>query len=203
MDRNILKLKSSAFTLIEILIVVSIIGILLTLVGFTFKGQLFKGKDAVRKTDLHKISIALEDYEKDHECYPDDLTYLVSDYMKVVPVDPTNRQDYVYAPQPDVGCHRWYWVFSDLEKEEDPKIEELKCHFGCGPAADDTEYNYYESSPNAPEPFYGFTEGYACCNGGCVITVVVNEQYQYQPGYVNLVDCEAHCESYNDCTKNF
>jgi len=62
--------RKSAFTLIELLVVVAFLSLMILVAIFAFKGQLFKGYDARRKSDLNRIKIALEEYEKDHNCYP-------------------------------------------------------------------------------------------------------------------------------------
>lgn len=68
--------KNQGFTLIEILTVVTILAVLgvAVLVGINPMMQFFKGYDAVRKSDLQEIKIALEAYYEDHGCYPEFIT---------------------------------------------------------------------------------------------------------------------------------
>ena len=98
------KLKQ-AFTLIEILVAISIIGILVGFGTVAFDNALEKGRDTKRKNDLTAVKAALTLYYYDHHQYPAPaggesssdstqdtnwITELVSgDYINQLPVDPT------------------------------------------------------------------------------------------------------------------
>lgn len=94
--------QQKGFTLIEILIVISIIGVLsaLTLVGMG--GFRASGRDARRMSDLRQIQNGLELYYAKIGYYPtsttwdDFATQLASAGVKNLPIDPTNSGDYVY-----------------------------------------------------------------------------------------------------------
>ncbi|HKB88778.1 MAG TPA: prepilin-type N-terminal cleavage/methylation domain-containing protein [Patescibacteria group bacterium] len=59
-----------AFTLIEMLVVISIIGILATLVAANLNSARSRARDAERKSDLKNISTALRIYYNDESRYP-------------------------------------------------------------------------------------------------------------------------------------
>ncbi|MFH1970891.1 MAG: prepilin-type N-terminal cleavage/methylation domain-containing protein [Patescibacteria group bacterium] len=147
--------KNKGLTLTEVLIVVSIIVILLVLIMAFFRNQLFKGQDARRKGDLNRISIAIEEYEKDNNCYPPEA--LVENcnpgiglrpYLDKIPCDPVTNSYYEIEIE-ESSCPSWYRIYANLTNEKDLDIEELGCTYGCGP---DYAYNFYISSPNAPLP---------------------------------------------------
>ena len=81
-------------TLVELLIVVSIIILLVLIAIAFFRGQLFKGLDAKRKADINRIKVAIEEYEKDHDCYPPPQIVVcdpgtgLSPYLDKIPCDP-------------------------------------------------------------------------------------------------------------------
>jgi type II secretory pathway pseudopilin PulG len=149
-------------TLVEILIVASIVIFLVIMAIAFFRNQLFKGNDARRKADLRKIQAAVEEYEKDHDCYPPPalLTCKPGDglkpYLEKIPCDPVTGEDYPYTFE-GASCPDWYKLFAFLENGGTGS--------GFGP---DGSYNYYVSSPNAPggglleEPGY-----YGCKTGVC------------------------------------
>jgi type II secretory pathway pseudopilin PulG len=151
-------LLTSAFTLIEVLMVVGIISLLIIIAVWAFRTQLSKGYDSRRKTDIYQIKIAAEEYEKDHNCYPafiscqgeyaDDL----KPYIPIIPCDPRTKQSYVYTPDSSSICPKYFWIFTTLENKADPKIDDLGCTNGCGPNPQVAVYNYYQASPNAPSP---------------------------------------------------
>jgi len=62
--------KSSAFTLIELLISITILGILTTIVLGGFKSSQIRSRDAKRKSDLKQIANALEMFYSDKGFYP-------------------------------------------------------------------------------------------------------------------------------------
>lgn len=97
-------MNKKAFTLIELLIVIMILGVLAALITGNFFTSLKKGRDARRKGDLEQIQRALEMYYEDKKTYPTNLTFgsALSDpdsgkiYMQKVPDDPISGKDYQY-----------------------------------------------------------------------------------------------------------
>ncbi len=63
-------MSKKAFTLIELLIVITILGILALMITGNFFTSLKKGRDAKRKEDLEQITRALEMYYEDKRTYP-------------------------------------------------------------------------------------------------------------------------------------
>lgn len=138
-------LRGAGFTLIEIVIVVTIIALLTVLgMGF-FKTQLYKSRDARRKADIKKIQIAAEEYEKDHDCYPKSIACKpgtgLQPYIAQIPCDPLNKASY-YLDLEGSSCPSWYRIYARLENEKD-----LNIVYGSGPA---NSFNYVAGSPNSP-----------------------------------------------------
>lgn len=97
--------KTNGFTLIEMLVVVSIIGILATLVSANLNSARSRARDAERKSDLKNIQTALRIYYNDYGSYPESLPSWGSEwkigttvYMATLPKDPLSpTQDYRYT----------------------------------------------------------------------------------------------------------
>lgn len=64
-------MKNRAFTLVELMIVMGLIGILSAVVVNNFMGTIAKGRDARRKDDLKVIAKGLESFANDFGKYPD------------------------------------------------------------------------------------------------------------------------------------
>ncbi|MCR4325075.1 MAG: prepilin-type N-terminal cleavage/methylation domain-containing protein [Candidatus Curtissbacteria bacterium] len=96
------------FTLVELLVVITIIGILATIGTVSFTKAQQKGRDSRRKTDLDSIRKALELKKLDSAgafYYAQDLNSLdppEGNYIKQVPGDPRNS-NYIYAPTSSSG----------------------------------------------------------------------------------------------------
>lgn len=64
------KFSDKGFTLIEMLVVISIIGILATLIAANLNSARSRARDAERKSDLKNIETALRIYYNDKAAYP-------------------------------------------------------------------------------------------------------------------------------------
>jgi general secretion pathway protein G len=88
MARNT-RTGSRGFTLVELLIVISLISILAAMGLVQYKNSVVSSREAVLRTDLFRMRDAIDQYYADKGRYPADLQALVSDgYLRAVPVDP-------------------------------------------------------------------------------------------------------------------
>jgi general secretion pathway protein G len=85
----------SGFTLIELIIVMTIIGILATLAIPYFAAAIKHAREAVLKEDLQTMRMAIDSYTMDKQKAPQSLDDLVQEgYLKAIPEDPiTHAKD--------------------------------------------------------------------------------------------------------------
>lgn len=84
--------KKKAFTLLEILIVISLLGLLATIVTSTHKNASRKGREAVLLNNLQQIRLTLDQYNTDKGNYPGSLETLVNEgYLREIPMDPITK----------------------------------------------------------------------------------------------------------------
>lgn len=77
------------FTLLELMIVVSVIGILATLAVPSYQSSVVKAKEAVLRQDLSTFRDVLDQHKADRGKYPPSLSALVgAGYMRAIPKDP-------------------------------------------------------------------------------------------------------------------
>ena len=80
------------FTLVELLIVISLISILAAMGLVQYKNSVVSSREAVLRTDLFRMRDAIDQYYADKGKYPSALDSLVSDgYMRKVPEDPITK----------------------------------------------------------------------------------------------------------------
>lgn len=85
---------SRGFTLIEILIVVSIIGILISIAVPIYQKAILRTKESVLRNNLFTIRTQLDEYTYDKQKAPQSLDDLVTEgYLLHVPVDPMTGSD--------------------------------------------------------------------------------------------------------------
>jgi general secretion pathway protein G len=81
--------RAFGFTLIELMVVFTIIALLLTLAVPRYFGSVDKSKEAVLKENLNQMRDAISRYYADKGKYPESLDSLAADkYMRKVPLDP-------------------------------------------------------------------------------------------------------------------
>src|SRR5918995_4808567 len=77
------------FTLIEVLIVVTLIIVLASVGMATYQNSVRRAREAVLREDLFRMRDAIDQYYADKNKYPQSLQDLVSDgYLREVPKDP-------------------------------------------------------------------------------------------------------------------
>ncbi len=89
------KSGERGFTLIELIIVMTIIGLLTAIAIPSYMNSVRKAREAALKQDLYTLRAAIDSYTVDKEQAPQSLDDLVqAGYLKRVPYDPmTNRTD--------------------------------------------------------------------------------------------------------------
>jgi prepilin-type N-terminal cleavage/methylation domain-containing protein len=94
------------FSLIELLVVISIIGILTTIVLASLSQARARGRDARRVADIRQLQLALELYYDANGSYPLTLSVLSGPgYIPAVPKDPGNGYDYAYVALTGAGIN--------------------------------------------------------------------------------------------------
>ena len=150
------KYKFKGFTLIEVIIVVSIIALLSTVVLYAnIRSSLEKARDSKRKQDLSKLVRIFEDYYNDSLAYPRpnpgygtisgaDWGMEFPQYNITLPKDPLSpSQTYYYDS--DLNDQTYFVLYAKLENKDDGDIILTGCKDGCGP---NLAYNYALHSSN-------------------------------------------------------
>ena len=87
------SLRDAGFTLLELMIVITIILVLLAMGMGRYEQSVLRSKEAALKQDLFVMRNAIEQYTLDKQAAPQSLDDLVSaGYLREVPVDPMTRQ---------------------------------------------------------------------------------------------------------------
>ncbi len=119
----------AGFTVIEILIVISIIGVLMTLAfsGFTSVQQ--DGRDLRRRDDIDTLNAAVQQYRSRHGSYPIASTFaefstiLIDEgIISVAPTDPLNSGSHLYFYESDPDG-RYYILWAVLENTDGPNTQ--------------------------------------------------------------------------------
>ncbi|MCB1049959.1 MAG: prepilin-type N-terminal cleavage/methylation domain-containing protein [Acidobacteria bacterium] len=123
-----------AFTLLEILIVLSLVALLAGLAGFTHRNRVRKAQENVLRHNLSMMRLTLDAYHQDKGHFPDSLQTLVDEgYLREMPLDPVTKSHDSWVP-----------VFEENYGDEDSSYEPglWDIHSGSEETAlDGTPYN--------------------------------------------------------------
>ena len=97
--------RQRGFTLIEMIIVISIIAILVAIAAPIYKNHVLRARESVLKQDLQAMRDAISQYTQDKNKAPQDLNDLVSaGYLRALPRDPFTESTETWVPvQEDVN----------------------------------------------------------------------------------------------------
>jgi len=125
--------RMRGFTLIEMLIVMTLIVVLASVGLIAYQTSVRRGREAVLKEDLYRMRDAIDQYYADKGKYPTDLNELVStNYVRRVPVDPMTN-----------SAETWQTVMAEADPSNpsaEPGITDVKSG-SEGAAIDGTNYN--------------------------------------------------------------
>lgn len=96
------RFNRSGFTLIELMIVMSVVGILASISAPNYRWGLIKARESVLRENLYTFRSTIDQYYADQGKFPESLDELVNKrYLRELPKDPfTERKDWITLQPP-------------------------------------------------------------------------------------------------------
>ena len=87
-----IRKQDRGFTLIEMLLVITLLGLLATIATSTHRNSSRKARETVLKHNLQQMRLTLDRYNNDKGRYPDSLQSLIDEgYLREIPEDPITK----------------------------------------------------------------------------------------------------------------
>ena len=104
--------NDSGFSLLEMVAVLTIIGILAAIALPNYQRSIIKARESVLKENLYWMRDAIDQYYLDKSKYPESLEKLVDEkYLRMIPVDPITEKK------------NWIIVLEEFDEFSDPEFE--------------------------------------------------------------------------------
>jgi prepilin-type N-terminal cleavage/methylation domain-containing protein len=107
--------KQLGFTMIELIVVVTIMALLTVIAMVSYSTTGTKSRDSKRMADLEKVRVALELYRQEKGFYPLSYALLSPTYLQEWPKDPKNSTYYYERDYLGVGSSYTYAVYGRME----------------------------------------------------------------------------------------
>lgn len=103
------------FTLLELIVVVTMVGILATIALPALKNWPRRASEAVLKNNLRTMRDVIDQYHGDKGYYPPDLEELVGEgYLRGIPLDPLTKR-----------IDTWVSIFEEVDPDSPPAETEI------------------------------------------------------------------------------
>jgi general secretion pathway protein G len=91
--------RRRGFTLLELIVVITIMGILVSIALPNYRNSVLQAREAVLRENLYRLRDLIDQYQSDKGKYPETLETLVAEgYLRKIPPDPISGEPWVEIP---------------------------------------------------------------------------------------------------------
>ena len=99
--------KNRGFTFVELVMVITLLGILISIAIPVYRAQVLASKESVLEHNLATLRDRIDQYKADRDDYPASLSALVdANYLRELPLDPISESN------------QWEEIFAEYDPEE-------------------------------------------------------------------------------------
>jgi|HubBroStandDraft_4_1064222.scaffolds.fasta_scaffold713583_1 general secretion pathway protein G len=134
-SRFSVRRRQAGFTLIELMIVITIMAILISVALPAYQQSILRSRESVLKQNLFTLRSVISQYTLDKQKAPQALDDLVTaGYLKQIPIDPTTGRNDTWAPDEEQD------VIMSVDQQDQGGVFDV--HSGStGVGSDGTAYN--------------------------------------------------------------
>lgn len=98
-DRQAQGRLARGFTLLELIVVITIMGVLLSIALPNYRNSILMARESVLRENLYRLRDLIDQYQSDKGKYPETLDALVTEgYLRKIPTDPMSTEPWTEIP---------------------------------------------------------------------------------------------------------